>query len=731
MATARHVSFLIRPSGKQPMPLPTRDEGTAPGPHCVLVVDDEEKVRLLLSRILRRAGYNVALASDAAQARDMMARDPFDVILCDLTMPGESGMDLARWTIDTYPETAVVIVSVLSDPQMADRALEMGVYGYIPKPFSPETILINVAGALRRRGLEAENRKYREDLEQLVKERTADLHSTIRSLRETQRALKESQERYRNLFQRIPLALFRTTPDGRVLDANPALLEMLGFESKEELCRTNVAELYVEPSARLKWKQFITRSGVLKGFQKKLRRRDGGVLWVEEHTFAVKDAKGGVICFEGSLQDVTQRKLMEDALRKARDEKEIIFSAISSILIGVSSGGLVTEWNKTASAILGIPRETALGGTFEDLPLSCDIPKIMQGIRTCLESRRAVRLDDLAFTRPDGKEGLLGLSLSPIEQPGADPDGVLILGADITERRLMERQLAQAQKLESIGQLAAGIAHEINTPIQYVGDNTRFLRDAFQEILHLMDQALALVNTLETGQSSSTALAASFCEAAIKADLDYLREEIPKATDQTVEGVERVAKIVRALKEFSHPGNREHTAVDINKALESTIVVSRNEWKYVADLVTDLDPALPTVHCDPGELNQVFLNLLVNAAHAITDVVSKGQGERGRITVSTHGDGPWVEVRIQDTGTGIPEEIRPRIFDPFFTTKEVGRGTGQGLAICYSVIVKKLGGRLDFETEVGKGTTFIVRLPASGQGPGGPDGDEEEGALRG
>lgn len=731
MAMARQVSFLVRPSDEHPMLRTTRSEEKTPGAPSVLVVDDEEGVRLLLSRILRGAGYLAALASDAAQARDMMAGHPFDVILCDLTMPGESGMDLARWVIDTHPETAVVIVSVVSDPRIADLALEMGVYGYIPKPFSPETILINVAGALKRRGLEAENRRYRHDLEQLVEERTPNLRSTIRSLRKTQQALKESQERYRSLFQRIPLALFRTTPDGKVLEANPALLEMLGFKSKQDLCRINVGELYVEPSARLKWKQLITQSGVLRGFQKRLRRRDGTVVWVEEHSSAVRDAKGRVVCFEGSLQDVTQRKVMEDALRRARDEKEIIFSAISSILIGVSSAGLVTEWNKTASAILGRPRETALGRTLEDLRLPCDIPKIMQGIRTCLESRRLVRLDDLAFIRPDGKEGLLGLSLSPIEQPGGDPDGVLILGADITERRLMERQLAQAQKLESIGQLAAGIAHEINTPIQYVGDNARFLRDACQEILRLIDEALALVNSLETDHSPSTALAASLREAVAKADLDYLREEIPKAADQTVEGVGRVAKIVRALKEFSHPGNREPTAVDINKALESTIVVSRNEWKYVADLVTDLDPALPTVPCDPGELNQVFLNLIVNAAHAISDVVSKRPRERGRITVSTRGDGPWVEVRIQDTGTGISEGIRPRIFDPFFTTKEVGRGTGQGLAICHSVIVKKLGGHLYFETEVGKGTTFVVRLPASGQRPEGCHGDEEEGPLRG
>jgi signal transduction histidine kinase len=194
----------------------------------------------------------------------------------------------------------------------------------------------------------------------------------------------------------------------------------------------------------------------------------------------------------------------------------------------------------------------------------------------------------------------------------------------------------------------------------------------------------------------------------------YLRAEIPKSIADSLDGVERVAQIVRAIKEFSHPGPLEKTPLNINRAIESTVLVCRNEWKYLADLTLNLDPDLPFVFCVAGDFNQVILNLVVNAAHAIGDVVSTNPGTKGKIEVSTHRDGEWAEIRISDTGSGIPEEVRPSIFNPFFTTKALGKGTGQGLAIAHNVIVQKHGGTITFETQVGVGSTFQVRLPISG-----------------
>ena len=320
---------------------------------------------------------------------------------------------------------------------------------------------------------------------------------------------------------------------------------------------------------------------------------------------------------------------------------------------------------------------------------------------------------------PDGETtGVLALFSQHVVTP---EDNALLESIAYTTTQVIERaeaeehqkalqvQLVQAQKLESIGQLAAGIAHEINTPTQYVGDNTRFLQDSVADLIEIIDLYDGLLDPAQEHRPCAERSAEA--KAALeRLDMEFLREEIPKAISQSLEGVERVATIVRSMKEFSHPGAVERQLADLNRAIESTITVARNEWKYVAEMVTDLDASLPLVPCLLGDVNQVVLNMIVNAAHAIKGVVGD-TGEKGTITVTTRCAGSWVEVRISDTGSGIPPEIRPRIFDPFFTTKEVGKGTGQGLAIAHTVIVQKHGGEIKVESEVGQGTTFIIRLP--------------------
>jgi len=274
----------------------------------------------------------------------------------------------------------------------------------------------------------------------------------------------------------------------------------------------------------------------------------------------------------------------------------------------------------------------------------------------------------------------------------------------------LHSQLTKAQKLEAIGHLAAGVAHEINTPAQYISDNLRFATDAMGELLQLIALQRELAEDQLEGEARQ-ALVDKLRGCIQAADLDYLSEELPSALAQCSEGIEHVSRIVRALKSFAHPGSSDQAEVDLNSALENTLVVCRGEWKYHAEVETDLDPSLPHVHCLPGEINQVFLNLIVNAAHAIEDAKKRDPDRIGRIRVSTHSDGTWVDVRIADTGTGIPLEAQSHVFEPFFTTKEVGRGTGQGLAIAYDVVTRKHAGELTFETKEGAGTTFCIKLP--------------------
>jgi signal transduction histidine kinase len=287
---------------------------------------------------------------------------------------------------------------------------------------------------------------------------------------------------------------------------------------------------------------------------------------------------------------------------------------------------------------------------------------------------------------------------------------------DVTDQRRLESELAQAQKLESVGRLAAGVAHEINTPVQFVSDSVSFVREAMDDLSEIVDKYRELRSAAEKDPAHTADHVAAAAKAAEEAeddaDLDYILENAPVALDRARDGLGRVAAIVRSMKEFAHPDRKEMTASNINQAVQSTLVIASNEYKYVAEVEADLGD-VPLVNCYAGEINQVVLNLIVNAAHTIGDVV-KGTDKKGKIRVATRVLGDQVEISISDTGKGIPVEVRSRIFDPFFTTKEVGKGTGQGLAIARSVVVDKHGGTLHFETELGVGTTFFIRLPING-----------------
>jgi PAS domain S-box-containing protein len=397
-------------------------------------------------------------------------------------------------------------------------------------------------------------------------------------------------------------------------------------------------------------------------------------------------------------------------LKKSNREIECLLSSLTTILIGLSPQIQVTRWNTIAENVFGVASTQITGQSLADLGIEWDWSKVENGISLCLRECDSVRVDDIGFVKPDGKQGYLGFTISPIRSDIGELSGFIIIGADITNRKALGDTLAQTEKLKSIGQLAAGIAHEINTPTQYVGDNTRFLQDAFQDLIQVLKSYEALFEAVKT-EGVSADLIQKVEDDIEEADVDYLNAEIPTAIEHTLAGVERIAKIVRAMKEFSHPGQDEKTAIDINKTIESTITVARNEWKYVAEMATDFDVSLPLVPCHPGELNQVILNLIINAAHAIADVIAENSTEKGLIKVSTRLKENWAEIQISDTGPGIPEKIRHRIFDPFFTTKEVGKGTGQGLAISHTVIVEKHGGTLNLETQEGKGTTFTIYLP--------------------
>ncbi len=357
--------------------------------------------------------------------------------------------------------------------------------------------------------------------------------------------------------------------------------------------------------------------------------------------------------------------------------------------------------------------------------------------RTALErAAEAVRRGtnvgvELVAIRKDRTTFCVGMNMTPIAAAGAGVTHYLCVGADITARLAQERkqrelqeqlysemqerermaiELRLAQKLESVGRLAAGIAHEINTPIQYVGDSVAFLQSAATDLSALRTEYRRTIERLVDNESAQSVLPA-LNDLEARLDLDFLSTEMPKAFERTLEGVERVAAIVRAMKEFAHPDGAVQNYADLNHALRTTLTVAGNEYKYHARIDTRFGE-LPLVNCNVGELNQVFLNLIVNAAHALAE--SGKDASTGCITIVTAAAGEQVTISIEDNGCGIPQENLDKVFDPFFTTKPVGLGTGQGLAIARAIVAEKHGGRITAHSSVGSGTTFTIQLPIKG-----------------
>jgi PAS domain S-box-containing protein len=393
---------------------------------------------------------------------------------------------------------------------------------------------------------------------------------------------------------------------------------------------------------------------------------------------------------------------------------------------------LVVYCNKVAAEHHELRREDVIGQPISILTRSvARINTMSREVSAALQAGESYSFED-EVTRQDGSTFWIGVSIRPLFDAAGQITHAVAVGADITakrderlkkqelqdklvaqmkERERMALELQLAQKLESVGQLAAGIAHEINTPIQYVGDSLHFLRSAYQDLDQLLTVLRDSVDGLVAVQGN-TALRTELAQLNERLDVDFIRSEIPKAFSRTFEGVERVTNIVRAMKEFAHPDTNEQSIADLNHAIETTLLVAANVYKYVATVSTQF-AELPPITCNVGELNQVFLNLIVNAAHAIQDAGKDTSS--GVITINTALVGEEVEIRIGDNGCGVPQENLSRIYDPFFTTKEVGRGTGQGLAITRSIVVDKHEGAISVSSGVGKGTEFTLRLPIKGR----------------
>lgn len=532
---------------------------------------------------------------------------------------------------------------------------------------------------------------------------------------------EEAQARLTAVMDSTPNFVTITDSHGRLSYANRATRTLIGLQENVQVSNLNLTDLHPQwVSDQLLHEGIPTaiREGAWTG-ETALLDHSGQEVPVLQVLLAHRNLGGGVEFFSMIAYDITERKRAEEALRESHEIFRQIAENINETLwiFDLDQGrpvyispGYERTWGRSVESIYEDPSSFLQMVTATERQPGKSASRMHGG---------KGRDDELRICHPDGSTRWLRGRSFPIHDARGSVCRIVGLTEDITDRKQLEHELRQAQRLEAIGHLAAGVAHEINTPVQYIGDNLRFLREAFDDLTSILGKHRELLDVLRLGRDASGLMEQIEREAEAM-DLEYILGDVPRSAAQALEGVERVAEIVRAMKEFSHPGSSERKPLDLNRAIQSTLTVARNEWKYVAELILDLDPELPHVPCFPGELNQAVLNIVINAAHAIADVVGDGSQGRGTLTVSTRSEAHWVELRVRDTGTGIPEEVRARIFDPFFTTKEVGRGTGQGLTLAHSVIVEKHGGSLTFETEPGCGTTFIIRLPLDDGGAAAP-----------
>jgi signal transduction histidine kinase/DNA-binding response OmpR family regulator len=529
----------------------------------ILIVDDEPAIQRLLARYLEEEGYECHIAENVASAKRLLDSMPFDLLLSDLVMPGDSGVELIRHAKEHYPHIGRVMITAYGSPGIASDIIAIGVYGYVVKPVTKDIVLITVQNALRLQRLDCNNQAYKVEMEKKIFQRT---------------------EKLTAIMDNIDIGVVMIDTEMRVVELNKKMQQLF----------PNIS------------------------------------VGNKTHCYQV---------------------------------------------FNISQGQSICE---------NCPMVT----TFE----SGEVCETMRSVIT------------------EGGERELRVVTSPIFDESGNIYAGIGLYEDVTEKMIQERDLRQAQKFEAVGQLAAGIAHEINSPVQYIGDNVSFLKDSFDEIAQVMKTYGLLWQGLTDKGVVPEEFAKKLENEMEAADIEYLLEETPRAFEQSLEGVARVEKIVRAMKHFSHPGSDEKTGASINAILENTITVCRNEWKYVAEVETDFAADLPVVPCFVSEISQAFLNIIVNGAHAISAFTNGGRNGMGKISIKTTKAENNVQIRISDTGGGVPEEIQDQIFDPFFTTKALGEGTGQGLAIARRVVDSHQG-NLFFKARKNEGTTFVIELP--------------------
>ena len=650
----------------------------------VLIADDSSSIRAFLQDSVSVCGHEAILARDGHEAwRIITQPDAPHICILDWIMPGMTGVEICKKLrlLPGRDYRYVLLLTSRGSQEEVIEGLEAGADDYLVKPISALEIQARLRSAQR--------------ILQLQDRLTAECRSVL-----------EEKQKIRLLLDSTAEGILGVDKTGKCTFCNRAALAEFGYDSESQIVGKDVHSVvhHTRPDGTpCPMEECSFFSALLKEQPTHFRddhywRQDGTHFPVEAWSHPIRQ-EDGMVGAVVTFWNTTDRRNAEDAQRRSEQLFKSIAENSADLIAVVDPQGRMIYNNPAHLTVLGLtPAELQHTVTFDHIH-----PDDREGARQIFE--KAIRtgeglVAEFRMKRKDGTYITIESRGNYTRNSRGEIETIVFSSRDVGQRRAVE----QEQKLLAIGQLAAGVAHEINSPLQFVSDNILFLRQAFDQFAPALDFCCSHQKDGENNCALPPSLAFS-------SDLEWTYKEIPNAISQSEEGLRQIGKIVAAMGAFSHLETEGKTLVDINAALESARTLAWNQIKQIAEVETKFASALPQAMCLAGEINQVFLNLIVNATHAIADAVDQGLRTRGRLALRTLVVENDIQIEVHDDGVGIANGIRERVFEPFFTTKPIGKGTGQGLAISFDIIVNRHHGRIWFESDVGRGTTFFVRIP--------------------
>lgn len=512
----------------------------------------------------------------------------------------------------------------------------------------------------------------------------------------------DSQYKLKQLIENSTLGLIRLAPNGKIIMANPAMVSMLGYKSELEIVEKYNDKIYSSIENKKRFLELLKRRQKVYAFEDVFIKKDGTLINVKESAWTVKDENNDTMYYEVIVEDITELNQILKILHESEFKYRTLIDKLNEAVYLIIDRKFEIVNQKFLDLLEITEEELSLPGFNMFNFISDESRSILkERSRNIKQGKDVPQKYEMILITKKGNEKEVEISETFLNFNGKiATQGVV---RDLTKIRKAETQIRHLQKMEAIGTLAAGIAHEINTPSQFVNDNLTFLKEVnieFEPIYKFLSNVKRNSGTIEELKRIIENI-----------DVEYFQTEVPIAIEQSIDGVQRIAKIVAAMRDFSHAGPKEKVAADLHKLINSSLTISRNAWKYIAEIEKDFDDTIPPIVCLASDLGQVFVNIIINAAHALEEKFDQSDSLQGKIIIKTINKGSNIEIVFSDNGSGMSKKVQKRIFDPFFTTKDVGKGTGQGLAIAYDIIVDKHNGSINVESEKNIGTTLTIILP--------------------